>query len=155
MSGRAAVHSMKTRLSATFDRAKGVQGDAELLSDFARYLCVLVSGYLEQAVIELALEHVRQRSNTSVQKYVEARLRRFTNANCQRILNLLGSFDSDWRLEMESYLVDELKDAVDSVVNLRNAIAHGRHSGITIGRISDYYKRVDRVVDHIAELFTP
>src|SRR5580658_5481162 len=105
MSGRAAVHSMKTRLSATFDRAKGVQGDAELLSDFARYLCVLVSGYLEQAVIELALEHVRQRSNTSVQKYVEARLRRFTNANCQRILNLLGSFDSDWRLEMESYLV--------------------------------------------------
>jgi len=155
MSGHSAVHSLKTRLAATFDRAKGIQGDPELLSDFARYLCVLLSGYLEQAIIELTLEHVRRRSNASVQKYVEARLRGFTNANSRRILNLLASFDSDWRIDMEAYLVDELKDAVDSVVNNRNAIAHGRYSGLTISRVSDYHRRVDRVIDHIAQLVAP
>ena len=155
MNGRATVHSMRNRLTATFARARNIEGDGELLSDFARYLCVLVSGYLEQAVIELAMEHVRLHSNPSVQKYVEARLRSFTNANSQRLLTLLGNFDADWRLDMEVYLVDELKDAVDSIVNLRNTIAHGRPSGVTIGRVTDYYRRVDRVVDHIADLCVP
>jgi hypothetical protein len=154
MSGRAAVHSLRSRLVATFDRVKTIQ-DPEVSSDFARYLCVLVSGYLEQAVIELVLEHVRRRSGLSVQRYVEARLSSFTNANSQRLLTLLGSFDPDWRRDMEPFLVDELKDAVDSIVNLRNTIAHGRFAGVTFSRVSDYYKRVDRVVTRIADLCAP
>ena len=62
---------MRTSLNATFDRASGVQGNSELLSDFARYLCVLVSGFLEQAVIELAMGHVRLQSSQGVQRYVD------------------------------------------------------------------------------------
>ena len=155
MSGRATVHALRGRLTSTFDRAKVVQNDLELSSDLARYLCVLISGYLEQAVKELALEHVRQRSHPSVQRYVEARLNSLTNMNSQRLLELLGSFDPDWRKEMEKYLVDELKDAVDSIVNLRNTIAHGGSVGVTIARVVDYYNRVNRVVDRMAKFYVP
>jgi hypothetical protein len=140
---------------AAFDRAKAIEGDLELSSDLARYLCVLVSGYLEQAVKELALEHVRHRSHPSVQRYVENRLNLLTNVNSQRLLTLLGSFDPDWRRAMERYLVDELKDAVDSVVNVRNGISHGQSVGVTIGRISDYFDRVNRVVNRVADLCAP
>jgi len=97
MTGRAQVEQEKQRLDATFKRAAGAQGEPELLSDFARYLCVLVSGFLEQAVIELLLEYVRLRSPVSIQRHMGQRLRRFTTANAQNITELLGSFDLDWQ----------------------------------------------------------
>lgn len=156
MTGRAEVASLRQRLDATFLRASSIGGDAELLSDFARYLCVLVSGFLEQSIVELVLEHVRQRSQLSIQRHIEARLRRrFTNANAQRILDLLGSFDVAWRSDLDAFLVDEYKDAVDSVIALRNTISHGRFVGITMTRVRDYYARVWTVVDHIADLCVP
>ncbi len=146
---------MRSRLDATFKRASGIEEDLELLSDFARHLCVLVSGFLEQAVIELTMEHVRRQSSPSIQRYAARRLRRFTNANTQRLLDLLGSFNEDWRRELEGYIVDERKAAVDSVINLRNTISHGGVTDVTMHRVRDYYKQINRVVDHIARLCTP
>ena len=132
-----------------------MQGEAELLSDFARYLCILVSGFLEQAVIELVLEYVRTHSQPSIHRHIDQRLRRFTNAKTQRLLELLGSFDSDWRQDLEKFIVDEYKDAVDGIVDLRNTISHGRFAGITFIRVQNYYARIKDVVDHIADLCAP
>lgn len=155
MNGRAEVVRMKQRLDATFQRIAGVSYDMELQSDFARYLCVLVSGFLEKAVAELVLEHARRSGSLSLQRFVERKTRRFTNANAQRLQNLLGSFDPDWSRTLESFLDGELKDAVDSVVDLRNTIAHGGSVGVSYQRVSDYYVRVQRVVDQIADLCAP
>ena len=78
MTGRAEIERQKQKLDATFKRAANMKGDAELLSDFARYLCVLVAGFLEQAAIEIALQHVMTHSQPSIQRHVENRLRRFS-----------------------------------------------------------------------------
>jgi hypothetical protein len=155
MTGRAEAERQRQKLDATFKRASATKGDAELLADFARYLCVLVAGFLEQAVIELLLEHVRIRSHISIHRHVERDLRWFTNAKAQRIIELLGSFDPDWGKDLKNYLVDEQKAAVDSIVDLRNSISHGRAAEIGMKRIEDYYVRVKRVVDHIADLCVP
>lgn len=155
MNGRAEVDRQRRRLEATFERAARLGADAELMADFARYLCVLVSGLLEQSVIELALEHVRVHSHASVQRHVEGSLRRFTTANAQRITDLLGGFEPDWRRDLEAYLVDEHKDAVDSVVSLRQAVSHGRSVAVTMARARRYYERVREVIDHIADLCQP
>jgi len=155
MTGRAQVRREKQRLDEVFARASGVRGDPELSSDFARHLCVLVSGFLEQAVIELLLEYVRLRSHESIQRHLGQRLRRFTTANAKNITELLGSFDLDWQSDLEGYLVDEHKDAVNSVVNLRHTVAHGRFAGVTLASVQRYYDRVKEVVDHIADLCIP
>ncbi|MBI3603297.1 MAG: hypothetical protein HY205_02475 [Nitrospirae bacterium] len=155
MTGRAEVERLKISLDATFKRATSLNADAELLSDFARHLCVLISGFLEQAVIELALEHVRNKSQQSVVRYVERRLRQFTNAKAQRLITLFGDFDPDWRTDLEAYLIDERKDAVDGIVDLRNKIAHGQFVGLTMVRARDYYERIKDIVDHIADLCVP
>ena len=155
MRGRAEVERQKQKLDATFLRASKLVADAELLSDFARYLCVLVAGFLEQAIIELTLEHVRNHSETSVQGYAEGRLRQFASAKSQRITDLMGSFKAEWRSDLEEFLVDEYKAAVDSVVDLRHTISHGRYVGVTMAGIRDYYARVKHVVDHVAELCVP
>ena len=155
MNGRAEVTRLKQRLDATFSRVSILGADIEIQSDFARYLCVLVSGYLETAVTELVLEHARHAGGPSLQRFVEFRTRRFTNANAQRLKDLLGSFDPDWGRALEDLLVDEFKDAVDGIVDLKNTIAHGGSVGVTYQRVTDYYERVQKVVDQIADLCAP
>ena len=80
MTGRAEVTRLKQRLDATFQRVADIGSDLELQSDFAKYLCVLVSGYLESVVAELVLEHARRSGSPSLQRFVERNTRRFTNA---------------------------------------------------------------------------
>ena len=155
MNGKTEIDRQRKRLDATFERASKAGTDLELSSDLARYLCVLVAGFLEQAVIEIALEHVRKHSHISIQRHVENRLRRFTSANTQNVIDLLGGFDPDWRIDLEAYLVDEHKDAINSVVNLRHTIAHGRYTGTTLAGVQNYYKVVKRVVQHCTDLCIP
>lgn len=115
MTGRAEVARQQRQLDTTFSRARGLHADHELLSDFVRYLCVLVSGYVEQTTIELLV----------------------------------------WRSELERFIVDEYKDALDGIVDLRNRVAHGRYVGVTFSRASEYYVRIKRIVDRVADLVIP
>lgn len=155
MNGRAEVDRLKKRLDATFDRISQVSQDLELQSDFARFLCVLVSGFLEMAVKALIQEHTRQSGAATIQKYVEQKTRNFSNANAGKLINLLNSFDAEWGRQLECFLVDEFKDAVDSVVNLRNQIAHGGSVGVTYQSVLNYYYRIIRVVNYIADICVP
>ena len=155
MTGKAEVDRQRQQLDATFKRASGAGLDTELLSDYARYLCVLVSGFLEQTVVELLVEYHRKHADNRVQQHAEQRLRQLTNLKAQRLVDVVGSFDPDWRRDMESFLVDEHKDAVNGIVDLRNNIAHGRYVGITMVRVEDYYVRIKAVVEHVAKLCVP
>jgi hypothetical protein len=121
----------------------------EIRSDFARYLCILVSGYLERALIEILLEHARGAGGATLQRFVEVRTRQFANANCRRILDLIGNFDPGWRSELEGVLKDEMKDAIDSIVGLRNRIAHGTPVSVTYQRIRNYYAQVELAIEEV------
>lgn len=155
MIGRAAIHSHRQRIEAAFSRSESASHDAELLSDHAKYLCVLVSGFIEKSLTEIALEHARRASGPSVQRFVEKNTTRFTNANAEKVLQLLGSFDPDWRINAERILVDQYKDAFDSVVSLRHQIAHGESVGVTYSRIKNYFEAISEVIDHIQDLCIP
>lgn len=118
----------------------------------AKYLCILVSSYLETAVHQLLLDHCRDQSGPRVQRFIEIEFQNWTNANTTRILNLLEQFDPNWKAAAEQHLVGSLKDSLDSVVNVRNGIAHGRDTGITYVQIRRHYDEVDKVVAYLTEL---
>lgn len=148
------VASLRRRLDDTFRRVSSIQtADVEVLSDFARYLCVLVSGYLETVVAELALEHCRHHCSPTVLAYVDSQLQRFQNPNAERVLQLVGAFDSKWRADLETFIDGERRDAVNSVVALRNQIAHGESVGLTYARIREYYEQIKEVVDYMMKVF--
>lgn len=155
MTGRAEVHRLRQALDDTFKRAGSIAGDAELQSDFARYLCVLVSGFLEKGVAELILEHARHRSQPSIQRFVDYHTRRIANVKAQRLQDLLGTFEPAWQSDLRTFLVDEKKDAVDSIVDLKNTISHGKSVGITLVQVKEYYEHVKQVIDHVADLCDP
>jgi hypothetical protein len=154
VTGREEVARLKARLDATFGRVSTVGTDLEVRSDFARFLCVLVSGYLEKAIQELATECCRRQSAPAIQRYAGTQLKNFQNPNRERILQLVGAFDPSWRSNLQGNYIDEL-DACVSVVALRHQIAHGESVSVSYDRIRDHYGRVQRIVDALADMFVP
>jgi hypothetical protein len=155
MTGRHAIASHQQRIETVFSRAGGLNADPELLADFSKYLCILVAGFIEKSFSEIALEHARRCGAPSLQNFVERNTSKFTNANASKIVQFLGAFDSDWRSRIENYLVDEKKDAVDSIYGLRNNIAHGVSVGITYARMKDYYAEVKSLIVFAQDLCIP
>jgi len=142
----------KDRLDYLFAQVAAFNNNVELQSHWARYLCILVSGFIETSVIVIYSEYVKQKSHAYVTNYVSSRLERFTNPKMEDILELAGKFSSDWRQQLEITTTDEQKAAVDSIVANRNRIAHGANVGISYDRVSKYYKNIVKVIQTIEDI---
>lgn len=139
----------KQQLDSVFAIAKKQKADEETLSHWARYLCVLTSGYVEVSMRAILSEYTVQRSHENVANYVESRLDGITNLNEERVCQLLGSFHPQWAERFRKKRTDAQKVALDGVVANRNKIAHGQSVGLTLARISQYYRDIAAVIDII------
>ena len=141
----------RQRLDNLFARIGALGGDIELQSHWARYLCVLVSGYLETSVRRIYSEYARTRAAENVADYVYAQLSSFQNPKMEKILELTGSFSREWADDLKVATEGEQKDAVDSIVANRHRIAHGESVGITYATMRRYYENAVRVVELIEQ----
>lgn len=124
--------------------------DPELQAHWARYLCILVSGFIENSIELLYSEYARRTSDPAVHRYVSRQLGWVTNPNEQAILQIAGSFSNDWQLELQAYLdSDGRKEAINGIINTRNQIAHGRDTGISIVILKEYFTKAISVIDFI------
>ena len=120
-----------------------VSDDPELQAQLARFLCVLASGFIEQAVVAILESHARSQSSPRVARYVDSQLSRLNNAKFEDILVLLSGLDPNWRDHFERSTSLEVKDAINSIVNNRNLIAHGQLTGISLGTFNQYYRALN------------
>ncbi len=154
MPGPREVAAMQARLDATFQRVASLSTtDLEVRSDFARYLCILVSGFVEHAVTALTIRYCRERSQPAVANYAGTQLSRLQNLNSERLMQVVGAFERQWREDLTTFLDGPRKDALDSVLGLRNQIAHGESVGLTYVRIREYYLRVKEIIRFLEERF--
>jgi hypothetical protein len=145
------VTSYRNRLDQLFKRVGELKGDIELQSHFARYLCVLVSGFIEVATKSILAEYARGKGSPELVNFIENHLDDFQNAKMEKILSLTKLFNPSWESTLRTATEGELKDAVDSIVANRHKIAHGESVGITYARVSQYYEKVEKVVDLLAQ----
>ncbi len=139
----------KQRLDNLFGQISVFSGNPELQSQWARYLCVLVSGFLETSICAIYGEFARRTASPYVANFVKCELSSFQNPKMGKILDLTRAFNPQWANQLEVATEGQLKDAVNSVVANRIQIAHGRDVGITYARIKDYYEDVIQVVNLI------
>jgi hypothetical protein len=145
--------SLKDQLDATFGRIAAIDhSEFELRADFARYLCVLVNGYLEQSIRNACAEYAKRRAQPSVANFVVKATSRLSSLKASSLKEQLLAFDASWQDELDALIVDEVKDAIDSVVSLRHGIAHGQGFDITFERISRYYVEVSKAVVSIERM---
>lgn len=142
----------KQRLDNLFKQISAFSENIELQSQWARYLCVLVSGFLETAVRAIYGEFAGKMASPYVANYVKYELDSFQNPKMGKILELTNAFNPLWADKLKTATEGKLETAVDSVVANRNQIAHGENVGITYRRIKDYYEDVVKVVDLIEKM---
>ena len=143
--------SEKEKLDNLFDEASKI-ADLEIKAYFSRYLCVLVSGFIENSLRIILSKYATKRSHPNIANFVNQRLSHQTNFNTEKISQLLGGFSPDWRIKFDEKLPDELKNAFDTVLANRNPIVHGNNVGMSYVRIKGYYADVVKGIELICDL---
>jgi hypothetical protein len=129
--------------------------DDELRAELTKYLCVLSSGLVEIACRDILDRYATKRSSPTIRRFVASRLSDFQNPKVGKICELLGGFDPTLATTWREALSDEQADAIDSIVNNRNQIAHGRSIGLSFDLWNRYYKSALQVLTSMELHFTP
>ncbi|MDA2934975.1 HEPN domain-containing protein [Acidobacteria bacterium AH-259-D05] len=119
----------------------------ELQAHWARYLCVLVSGFVETSVQQIYSQYAGEQSSPVIANFVSKTLSRHINLNMTKIIALASLFDPRWASKIEFDTEGELKAAIDSIAANRNSIAHGQDTGVSLHRIRDWYEKALRVIE--------
>lgn len=123
-------HSYRARLDGL---AEKTPAEPDEQADWAKYLSVLVSGYLEQALKEILLEFADQHDANRLQNYIEATWPESRNMKTANIREILNHFDQGWGASFDQWIEqgDQYKSEINSLIASRNDIAHGKEANTT------------------------
>ena len=142
------------KITQLLRRTDSATSDFDLQGHWGRYTCILVAGFLENSLQIIYSDFASQSSSEQVARYVSARLRGVRNPNAIRFAQVAGQFNPGWREELEEFLNSDgeiRKNAIDSIMSVRNQIAHGGTTGITIHRVREYLERSVEVIEFIED----
>lgn len=127
-----------------------------------KYSVVMACGIIERSIKKIIYDRVTCNSEECIKKYLEKNVvKKAINPNYQNIINaLLKPFDRFWeqkfKQDMDQNFSQE-REHLNSLVDLRNSIAHGGSSTPTIGNIIDYFDsslKIIRLLDSIVAMQT-
>ncbi|SRR5712691_7681495 len=127
-------------------------GNLELQAEWARYLCVLAGGLLENAIKEFYVDFANRNTAKPLANYISSTLSPIRSPKSLRFLEVAGAFDPGWKDELQNYdIATGGLDAIDSIMLNRHLIAHGksRQSKISLANLKDYLTKSTGVLDLI------
>lgn len=132
---------------------KAVGGNIGLQAHWGKYLCILVAGFLENAIKEIYTEFVDRTSIPQVANFAKSRLQKIQNPKSSRFVEIARAFKEEWGDELEDFLNQDhklRKNAIDSIMDNRNRIAHGKFSSnITVARVHDHLNKSVEIIEFI------
>jgi hypothetical protein len=145
------VHRHKRRLDALFKKVENID-DIEMRAEWAKYLCVLTSGYIEQSVRTILSDFADDRAHDFVSNYVSRQLDYFNNPKAGRIEEVARGFNPQWADHIRDAVEGEIKEALNSIVANRHQIAHGRDVDLSFVRMKNFYDQAIRAVDILDDI---
>lgn len=130
---------------ATFDE------DDEMRSHIAKYVCILCSGFLENAVHSIYTEYVKKETvSPSIISFATITLNKIQNPNSEKFRAIAKSFKAEWEPVLSTFLqAEERSTALNYIIRDRHKIAHGQDSDITLTRIKEYHNKTVEVVKYL------
>lgn len=124
--------------------------DIELQAHWAKYICVLSAGLIENALKEIYGKYTRTNTSEPIANFVIDKLSIIRNPKTERFLYIAGSFKPSWKVDLEAFVnIDGRGDAIDSIMNNRHLIAHGKNSNITLHDIKIYLRKSYEVMEFV------
>ncbi len=141
------------RLEPLFQKAyEACGGNIEMQAHWAKYLCVLSAGLIENALKEIYVEFARNKVTKPIANYVSSTLSPIRSPKTQRFLDIAAAFNTDWKDELENFVNTNGYDgAIDSIMNHRHQIAHGKNhnSSITLSQLKEYLDKAIKILEFI------
>lgn len=157
------IKQLISRVDKLIEKSESLRDDEDK-SEWAKYLCILISGILEVSIKELTRNFTDKKANPKIKNFVEYKIKDITNCRISKISTILASFDNkndkSWKELFKQKLnelgIEEEKkigDHINSLISQRNIIAHGNTgSNITMTNIREYYLSVLKVVEILHEV---
>lgn len=142
------VSSRLTEIDTAISKAKAVGNtiaDLEIQAFFARYIVVFASGIYEDCIEHLFTEFARKYGNAGIALFFSKMLdSHFRNPDYSSLKGLLRQVNPDYGEELENKLKESSgsRDALESVVTNKNAVAHGKPATATLGDVEKFHQQI-------------
>lgn len=148
-----AEHGIRN-IDLLFNYFSATKLEEELQSHVAKYLTVLISGMYEDIIKHIVKEYIQKEVNAlQIENFMNNTIdKSFRNPDHQNLKGFFNRFDKDWMKKLDEKLEGKDIDALDSIVNQKNLIAHGRNSNITLEDIKKYYESSKNIIIEIDSL---
>ncbi|WP_245871278.1 HEPN domain-containing protein [Asanoa hainanensis] len=153
---RSEVDRLKKELEELYIRAdpRSVD-DPELAADLGQYLCLRVSGYLEQAVAVILRDYCSKNSWGFAQQFAHSWIDRMPNLNADALTKMVRRFNGVWAERLDGFLAEEeRRTSLNSLVGIRNGVAHGKQQGLSRKRAWEYFEVVEAIVEWLLVCFS-
>lgn len=146
------LSSQLQQIRSLIQRTNEATGEnIELQGHWGRYLCVLVAGFLENAISELYIDFVNRTASKPVASFTRRTLEKIQNPKSTKFVETARAFKKDWAEELEDFFAqnNDKKEAIDSIMNNRHQIAHGKSTDISVHRVKEYFEKSVEVIAFI------
>lgn len=140
-------------IDSAFSLAEG-QEDEEVKSYLANFLCIRVSGLVENYLKTRISDYSNRKVPKEVSRYLSLKLADITNLKETKLRDALGQFSTEWQAKFETLMHDnqQLKSSLDSVIANRHNIAHGQHVSLTLKSVKQYYEDIKKVITELDKI---
>ena len=130
------------------------QDDIELMAHWAKYLCVISAGFIENSLKEIYRDFIQRAASEPVANFSIQVFSKIQNPKTSRFIEIANSFKNTWGEKLELFVdEDGRREAIDAIMQNRHLIVHGKYSGITIARLHPYLVKAIEVIEFIEDQF--
>jgi hypothetical protein len=157
VSARGQFQQLRDQLQATFDRFDTIPtSELETRSEYARHLLLRLAGFLEYALEQAGSEFIDGNAGGPVRSFAHSFASYTGNLDSERLCQYVGRFDHQWRVELEEFLGhEERRNSINSLNGLRNAVAHGKPSSVSMVNVIGYLGVVDEFFAFLLDRLEP
>ena len=133
--------------------AEGVAGDVQVL--LTQSILILVCAEFEKKIQRLVEDRCASVADEAVQRFAVSCLENvFRSLRIAELSGLLGRFGKPHKKKFMDALDEQSKNMYDSILNQRNAVAHGGSVNATLGDVKTYYTEAHKVLDCFSDALT-
>lgn len=123
-------------------KAQSFTGEPEIAAYLSGYLVVMICGIYEDCLEYLMVERASSGGDAEVQNFVKITLANsFRNPTFGTLVGALNKFSPTYGEAIQRQIKKSAREALDSIVENKNSIAHGKSISVTIGDVVDYHSR--------------
>lgn len=127
--------------------------DPQVSTLIQRYICIVVSANVDKSIHLILSEYARRHGSIPLKQYVSKQYRRGTNYNSERIAKTLSLFDPKWAATFRDAVNNtNLKDQIDSIYAIRNAISHGEPYNVSGPSLKSYFETHKKVIELLRKI---